>query len=123
MASDWEYPFSQAATSVLAQPGGASLVLESLARLPHATWVNVKSGWFSKTTYLALGDRRFRASHDGRLEGQHVVGDVVVSSGTFAAGDAGAVLTSAVRSYLQHFGGQLEGEIVAVTAGLQAAIR
>jgi hypothetical protein len=120
MSESWEPPFTRAVTNVLAQGDGAEIVLGELGKLPHAQTVEVKTGWFSRVAYLALGDRRFRPTPDGRILAQHVVGDVAVSSDTLAPGDAGLVITSAVRTHIHHFGPQLEADVVAITAGLQA---
>jgi len=75
----WSDTLAAAVTAVLAQPGGDQTVIDSLARIPHTRWVELKTGWFSRVSMLELGDRRLRANGDGRLYLQHVVGDVAVS--------------------------------------------
>ena len=116
----WPDVLTGAVSSVLAQPGGDSLVVDTLARIPQTRWVEIKTGWFSKVSALQLGDRRFRTSGDGRLHVQHVVNDVAVSTAVLAPAEAGRVVTSAARAHAAAFGSAVEAEIAAVAEGLAA---
>lgn len=116
----WPDVLAAAVTSVLGQPGGDTLVVDSLARIPQTRRVELKTGWFSKVSALELGDRRFRPSGDGRLHVQHVVNDVAVSSAVVAPVEAGRLVSSAARTHAAHFGPAVEDEIAAVAEGLAA---
>jgi len=118
----WDVEWAQTVTAVLERAGGQALVLDSLVRVPQVHDVEVKTGWRSSVHAVALGDRRFRASDDGRLLVDHVVNDVVLSSAALGPADAGRAVAAALVLHVRHFGTTVRSEIDAALAGLRATL-
>jgi hypothetical protein len=104
-------------------PGGLGLLIDMLARVPGAKVVSVRQGWTGKHTSIEIGNYRFSATKDGRLQVGHAVNDVVLSTQELHAGPAGAKVVEAVRQQVANFGPSVMPDVEAITEGLRAAGR
>lgn len=122
-AAGWEVGLEQAVTAVMSVQGGLDVLLDLLARVPGAKRVSVRQGWTGKHVSIEIGNYRFSAASDGRLQVGHAVNNIVLSTNELHAGPAGAKVVEAVRQQVTNFGPSVIPDVEAITAGLISAAR